>query len=70
VKVTVLDVQGRELADLVHGRLEAGRHERGWEGRDRQGRPVEAGVFFFRIEARSLAGGRGITAVRKAVLVR
>jgi len=70
VRLTVHDVAGREVAEMVNGTFEPGRQQCVWEGRDRSGRPLEAGVYFARIEARSLAGRNGLTTVRKLVLVK
>lgn len=44
--LTLLDVQGREIRSLAHGRLGAGRHEFTWDGRDASGALSPAGVYF------------------------
>lgn len=51
VAVGVYDVRGRRVASLVEGRLEAGPHAVRWDGRDRRGGPVPAGVYFVRVQA-------------------
>ena len=50
--------------------LEPGRHERRWAGRDRSGRALEAGVYFVRVEARSLSSAHGLSVVQKIVLIK
>jgi hypothetical protein len=51
VRVDIYDVQGRHLANVVQGPLEAGNHRARWDGRDASGRSVAAGVYFVRLEA-------------------
>jgi chitinase len=47
VRVSVHDVQGREVAELVEGVRTAGRHTAAWNGRS-GGAPVAAGIYFVR----------------------
>jgi len=70
VRLTVHDVTGRQVVELANGALEPGRHERNWEGRDRSGRALEAGVYFVRVEARSLSSAGGLSTVQKIVLIK
>ena len=63
VKVTVYDVAGRRVAQLVDDSLPAGHHTVRWNGDSQQGR-VASGVYFVRMEA---AGQRFI---KRIVLVR
>ena len=53
VKLTVFDILGREVAQLVNGRLEAGRHEVAF---DASGLPT--GTYFCTLEAAGLAQTR------------
>lgn len=41
----ILGVDGRRLARLVDEALPAGRHERVWDGRDDEGRPLASGLY-------------------------
>lgn len=50
-RMTVLDVQGRQVAQLVNGTLEAGAHTVRWDGRDPQGKEVAGGIYFVRLSA-------------------
>ncbi|MCK4547392.1 MAG: T9SS type A sorting domain-containing protein [Candidatus Eisenbacteria sp.] len=51
VHLTVYDVQGREVARLVDGPVDAGRHSVSWAGVDNQGDGVASGVYWYRLEA-------------------
>jgi subtilisin family serine protease len=51
VELSIYDVAGRQLRRLAAGRLEAGAHTLGWDGRDERGRPVATGVYLCRLEA-------------------
>jgi hypothetical protein len=64
VSLAVYDVLGREIIRLIKGEQAAGQYRVRWDGRDRYGRQVTSGVYFYRIEA-----GKFV-AVRKMLLVR
>jgi len=63
VRLEVLDVGGRVVAQLADGFKPAGRHEFAWDGRGHLG-PVPAGVYVLRLES----SGRTLT--RKFVIAR
>jgi hypothetical protein len=63
VRLSVVDVLGRETAVLVNGVRPAGRHEARWDGRGRQG-TAQTGMYFVRMEA----GGR--TFMKRFVMTR
>jgi hypothetical protein len=63
-ELAVYDILGHKLADLYRGCLPAGVHSIDWECRDRQGRKLAAGVYFYRLKA----GER--TATERLVVVR
>jgi len=46
VDLAVYDITGRKLRTLVSGPLAAGSHTAAWNGRDEDGRPSAAGVYF------------------------
>ena len=50
VRLSVVDVQGREVALLAHGRLTAGRYTAAWTGGTTAGE-VPRGTYFARFEA-------------------
>ena len=49
VRLAIYDVAGRRVATLVDGVLSAGGHAFAWDGRDDEGRPQPAGVYFYRL---------------------
>jgi hypothetical protein len=63
VRLTVVDVQGREIAVLADGLLAAGRHEADWNGR-RGGVRAPAGIYFIRYRA------GGVQQVRRLAVMR
>lgn len=64
VSLTVFDITGRKVRDLVSGPLSAGSHTVSWDGRDENGREISSGVYIARI----IAGQE--TASRKMSLLR
>jgi hypothetical protein len=64
VTLSVYDVAGRLVVTLAVGTKPAGVHHDAWDGRDRGGRPVASGTYFYRLTA----GNQALT--RKAVLLK
>ncbi len=64
VRVTVLDAQGRRLATPLEGSLGPGTFEASWNGRNVDGAPAPAGVYFLRLEIPGLAQSRRVTIIR------
>ena len=60
IDAAVFDLAGRRVATLAAGRLEAGRHDLVWDGRDLAGRAAPAGVYFARVSSRDGARSRSI----------
>ena len=63
VNISVYDLAGRKLAVLADGVYEADRHFVDWNGRDLEGNPVHAGVYFYKMKI----GGQ--TFERRGVLI-
>jgi hypothetical protein len=63
-ELTVYDVRGRKASTLFDRHLEAGRHLLEWDGRDAEGRPVGAGIYFLRV-----TGPQGFLHSSKLVLL-
>ncbi len=70
VRLTVFNVLGQEVATLVSGVLPAGRYDATWQGKDNAGHTVSSGVYFYRFEASSVAGGNTFADTRKMVLLK
>ena len=51
VDLQIFDLAGRLVRTLHSGNETAGRHEKIWLGRDRMGRSVATGVYFYRLRA-------------------
>ena len=54
--LSIYSVDGRRIRTLVSGTLPAGEHDARWDGRDRDGRRVAGGVYFYRLVAGSFVG--------------
>jgi len=63
IRLSVFDAGGREIGLLARGRVRPGLHQCSWNGRDRSGRPIGAGVYHIRLQA-----GRN-TAATRVVLI-
>jgi cathepsin K len=50
VRLAVFDLRGRLVEELVSGQIEAGKHTVQWDGTDRNGHTVAAGVYFARMD--------------------
>lgn len=64
VNLSVYNLLGRRVAELIDTELPAGSYESSWDGRDRSGHEAAAGVYFYRLEA----GEMSLT--RKMVLLK
>lgn len=63
VRLTVFNLAGQMVAELVNGSEPAGEHAVVWDGRDEHGRRVASGLYFYKLESGEL------NATRKMVLV-
>ncbi len=66
-RLRVFDVAGRLVRTLHQGRITAGSHVRVWDGLDDRGSRSRAGMYFYRLDARSAAGAWSDT--RRAVMI-
>ena len=64
VRLDVFSVDGRRVATLINGRLNAGHHSIAWDGRNDAGELVPSGTYFYQLVAGDLRQ------VRKAVLLK
>lgn len=63
-RLAIYDASGRLVRTLVNGPLSSGSHQIGWDGRDARGFEVEAGVYFYRLEAGAFSQSRRLLVVR------
>ncbi len=63
-RLSVFDARGREVAVLLDGRRDVGRHAAAWDGRDLTGRALPSGTYIAGLRA------GGYTEARKIVLAR
>ncbi len=71
VRVTVFDVNGKQVRQLVNGIKTAGRHSVLWDARDDSGKMVSSGVYFYRLEVKSTNGSTSsFVKVRKMILMK
>jgi flagellar hook assembly protein FlgD len=58
LRISIYDLLGREVRTLVNGRMEAGEFKVDWNGKDNSGHPVSSGIFFCKLESKSLVTGQ------------
>ncbi|MBK8230148.1 MAG: T9SS type A sorting domain-containing protein [Candidatus Eisenbacteria bacterium] len=51
VRIEVFDAAGRLVRTVAQGAQEAGLHSSVWDGRDASGRPVGAGVYYYKVSS-------------------
>ncbi len=51
IRLSIIDVRGSEVVELLNDHKNAGLYQISWDGRDTQGHSVETGVYFCRLEA-------------------
>jgi len=64
VKITIYNILGQRVNDLVDHQQPPGFHQVTWGGQNNQSKPVASGVYFYRIET------EGFTQSKKMVLIR
>ncbi len=64
VALRVYDVTGRVVRTLASGEFAAGSHALDWDGRDEQGTPLGAGLYFCRLEAGAARATRRLVLAR------
>ncbi len=50
-KVTIYNLKGQKVQRLINKKLSAGQHSILWQGKDKNGKIVSSGIYFFQIEA-------------------
>ena len=62
--LTVHDVTGRVVADLLDDEQDGGEVTRVWNGKNQSGQDVAPGIYFVRLEAAGFASVRKVMRVR------
>lgn len=68
VEIRIYSLLGREVAVLESGLKSAGHWETVWNGSDRQGKACSSGIYFCRMKATPVSGGRPFVQTRKMLL--
>jgi hypothetical protein len=64
ITIRVYDVAGRAVRTLVDGKVEPGRHEAVWDGRNDTGESVGSGIYFCTMEAPDFSASRKMTLLK------
>lgn len=64
VRLAIVDVSGRRVAQLIDAEWPAGEHALEWNGRDDSGRSLSAGVYFVEFRAPGCAQARKLVLLR------
>jgi hypothetical protein len=64
VALSVYDITGREVANLLEGEMDAGYHTLRWDGKDNTGNSVSAGVYFYRLQSSDFTQTRKLVVLR------
>jgi len=70
INLTVYDIYGREVTQLVQEVKTSGRHKVIWDGRDKTGREVATGMYICKLTSKSLKTGRMFTQSNKMILLK
>jgi hypothetical protein len=50
VKITIYNLKGQKVRQLLSGQFESGRHSVVWEGKDDNGKQVGSGLYFYKLK--------------------
>ena len=64
VRLAIYDLLGKEVEILERGQKKVGFYEASWDGRDKSGRLVPSGVYFYRLQVNHLQLTRKLFLVR------
>jgi hypothetical protein len=64
VRLSIHDVQGRLMIELINDRLAPGTYLRSWDGRDAGGEPAASGIYFARLQVDDLVDTQKMTLVK------
>lgn len=64
VVLSIYDLTGREVAKLVDSRLNSGRHTFNWNGKNKNGNSVSAGIYLYQLRTNSGIKTRRMTLIK------
>lgn len=64
VLLTIVNIQGQEIARLFDGSQLPGRYQISWDGKDHQGIPISSGIYFYQLRTNEM------TLTQKLLLIR
>ena len=64
VQITIFDLYGRKVNTLINENRPAGTHVVTWNGKDKSGRTVSSGVYFYKISAGNFIQTKKMTLIR------
>jgi hypothetical protein len=70
VRLTVYDALGREITTLLNEERSAGYVTLTWDGANSSGARVASGIYFYRIQAQPVGGGKAFVELKKMILVK
>jgi photosystem II stability/assembly factor-like uncharacterized protein len=70
VTLRIYNIVGQEVAHLVEENKPAGFFQAQWSGRNQDGTAVASGVYFYRMEAKPVAGGESFVSLKKMMLLK
>jgi hypothetical protein len=70
VTLRIFNILGEQIAEITNGTQGPGYYSTLWDGRSSAGTPVSSGVYFYRLEARSLSQERTVVYQRKMLLLK
>ncbi len=71
VELTIFDIQGNTVSQLVKGNKSAGYYTAVWDGKNLAGETVATGMYFYRISMRAKSSEQqAFTSVKKMILMK
>ncbi len=70
ISVKVYNLLGQQVADLASGIYEAGTYTFTWNGLSDTKEQLSSGIYFYKMEAKSLKDSRSFTSVQKMILMK
>jgi M6 family metalloprotease-like protein len=70
VSITITDITGRQIIELVHGYRNAGQYAVQWSGRNSNNDMVASGMYFYCFRANPAGGKQGIVKTGKLMLTK